>query len=49
MRAEPPQTLLRNQGVIGSPHMGSPPHNKGDRGGQNGVVEGSKIVSSGYC
>ena len=41
MRAEPPQTLLRNQGVIGPPHPGSPPHNKGDRGGQNGAVEGS--------
>lgn len=42
VRAEPPQTLLlRNQGVIGPPHPGSPPRNKGDRGGQNGTVEGS--------
>lgn len=43
MRAEPPQTLLRNQGVIGPPHLGSPPHNKGGRGGQNGAVEGVRL------
>lgn len=43
MRAEPPQTLLRNQGVIGPPHLGPLPITRGTGEAKMGRWRGVRL------